>query len=377
MSHFGLFFFVFLINSLLVHVCPGQDINQKPIANSFKQDIQVYQKFLSPTLGTNCRMHPTCSNFAIASFQQKPQLAGFFKTADRLIRCGNDDGEYRIAVLNDVPRLLDPVLDTSVQLRKVFFYSWIDSVCSGLPFICHLLQVQLYDEAILEIHRERFKNTDIVNNRQLQLTLLEAYCYLSKGEKDKVIQLCSAYLKYTWNSHLAEILADAYTNSNHSALAATVYKSILDSIGSSSPSSIYKKLVYNMSVLEEWSTAWDYLKKSPDSNFEIITSVNKCATTKYKSPTKAALFGIIPGMGYLYAGQSQSALTAFCFNGLVLFASYDLIKNRQYGMGVLMSAMSMSFYIGNIYGGARSVKKLNVYRKSQLLKPIESWSFGH
>jgi hypothetical protein len=60
---------------------------------------------------------------------------------------------------------------------------------------------------------------------------------------------------------------------------------------------------------------------------------------------------------------------------MTAYASYDLLRRGQYGMGVLMTAMSMSFYIGNIYGSGRSAKKYNQYRNERILQPIEKWAY--
>ena len=49
--------------------------------------IKIYQKFLSPLLGQNCRFHPTCSQYAIEAIS----TFGFFKGAllaiKRILRC--------------------------------------------------------------------------------------------------------------------------------------------------------------------------------------------------------------------------------------------------------------------------------------------------
>ncbi|MDR0746764.1 MAG: membrane protein insertion efficiency factor YidD [Helicobacteraceae bacterium] len=49
--------------------------------------IRLYQMTLSPFLGRQCRFYPSCSEYALWSFAQKPFFAALFSTAWRLARC--------------------------------------------------------------------------------------------------------------------------------------------------------------------------------------------------------------------------------------------------------------------------------------------------
>jgi len=49
--------------------------------------VRVYQAVLSPYLGGHCRFYPSCSNYAIMSFEKDGALAGTLKTLWRLARC--------------------------------------------------------------------------------------------------------------------------------------------------------------------------------------------------------------------------------------------------------------------------------------------------
>lgn len=50
--------------------------------------IRAYQIILSPYLGRNCRFYPTCSNYAIAVYQEWGFLRGTLLTIKRLLKCG-------------------------------------------------------------------------------------------------------------------------------------------------------------------------------------------------------------------------------------------------------------------------------------------------
>ncbi|MCH7947824.1 MAG: membrane protein insertion efficiency factor YidD [candidate division Zixibacteria bacterium] len=49
--------------------------------------IRIYQILISPLIGSNCRFHPSCSNYAIESFSQYGVMKGFFLTLKRLSKC--------------------------------------------------------------------------------------------------------------------------------------------------------------------------------------------------------------------------------------------------------------------------------------------------
>jgi uncharacterized protein len=49
--------------------------------------IRLYQRTLSPLLGTHCRFHPTCSAYAAEAISRHGFLKGVFLGGRRLLRC--------------------------------------------------------------------------------------------------------------------------------------------------------------------------------------------------------------------------------------------------------------------------------------------------
>ncbi len=49
--------------------------------------IRLYQIFLSPYFGNQCRFTPTCSNYAIYQFEHKKLHIAFVKSIWRILRC--------------------------------------------------------------------------------------------------------------------------------------------------------------------------------------------------------------------------------------------------------------------------------------------------
>lgn len=78
-----------------------------------------------------------------------------------------------------------------------------------------------------------------------------------------------------------------------------------------------------------------------------------------KSEQTAQLLNFIPGAGYLYLGQTQSAITAFLLNGLTSYAAGYFFYHGNIPAGVLFTSVEMGWYFGGIIGAKESAKLYN------------------
>jgi len=53
--------------------------------------IKFYQKFISPSLGFNCRFYPTCSEYTYQTIKKYGLLKGSWKGIKRIFRCNSWD----------------------------------------------------------------------------------------------------------------------------------------------------------------------------------------------------------------------------------------------------------------------------------------------
>jgi hypothetical protein len=49
--------------------------------------IRLYQRFLSPLLGANCRFSPTCSAYAVEAIEKHGAVKGGVMSIWRILRC--------------------------------------------------------------------------------------------------------------------------------------------------------------------------------------------------------------------------------------------------------------------------------------------------
>lgn len=79
-----------------------------------------------------------------------------------------------------------------------------------------------------------------------------------------------------------------------------------------------------------------------------------------KSVGKAQfLNALLPGSGYLYLGQKQSALTAFLLNGLFIAASIYCFDHGNIAAGVIFTSFEAGWYFGGVYGAGLEAKCYN------------------
>lgn len=79
-----------------------------------------------------------------------------------------------------------------------------------------------------------------------------------------------------------------------------------------------------------------------------------------KSVAKARqLNAVLPGLGYLYVGQKQAAVTSFLINALFTGASYYFFKNGNVPMGIITASLESGWYLGGINGAGLAAQEYN------------------
>jgi hypothetical protein len=79
-----------------------------------------------------------------------------------------------------------------------------------------------------------------------------------------------------------------------------------------------------------------------------------------KSVRKAEMLNaLLPGAGYLYVGQKQTALTSFVINALFIWAAYNFFDHGNIAAGIITSSLEFGWYFGGINGAGLSASQYN------------------
>lgn len=80
---------------------------------------------------------------------------------------------------------------------------------------------------------------------------------------------------------------------------------------------------------------------------------------KRKSPGLATVLGIVPGLGYWYAGHRQTAIASLLVNGIFVGGTIQAFRADQDILGGFLCLLTASWYGGNIYGSAGAARRYN------------------
>lgn len=98
---------------------------------------------------------------------------------------------------------------------------------------------------------------------------------------------------------------------------------------------------------------------------ELARQARSHAVLPHKSPLLAgALSALVPGLGHLYLGLPGIALAALGWNALFLFATWDALHHRLWGVGASLGFLEGLWYGGAIFGAVSGAEKYN--RDAQL-----------
>jgi uncharacterized membrane protein len=94
----------------------------------------------------------------------------------------------------------------------------------------------------------------------------------------------------------------------------------------------------------------------------LLDLYHESSTLKYKSRFLAgSLSAVVPGLGKVYTGRWKDAFVSLLFVAGTGFQAYRAFSEKgvESVYGWIMGTLSLGFYIGNIYGSAKSARLYN------------------
>jgi len=357
--------------------------SEKNRESSTADYIRFYQKYISEIRGQECPMYPSCSNFGLKAFKETSFTTAFILTSDRLLRCGHDFKNYSLTLRENGFKNLDyPIYDDAPKelyyTGNSYYYAYSDTLKDSnlaLGLVKSLLNDALYNEALLEIKRIQYLHP--VFNAELFVN--ELICLRATGEFEKAIYSYEVHCPETFKDkpEILYQLATVYYNlDNYDKALEIVNKSLVNTDNKylKAKSLSFQGVLYAHQY--DWKNALSTFESLDTNTFSNAISKDKIRILKsslplkQKKPAVAALLSIIPGAGYAYSGHKQTAISAFIINGLLTYATYSNLKNKNYGMSALTGVFNLSFYIGNIYGSSKSAMRYNSNQKQNLCNKL-------
>lgn len=351
---------------------------QKSRDNNAADDyLNVYQKYLSGLKNTTCSMYPSCSNYAKMAFQDYSFPKAMVMTADRLTRCSHDLDMYTTTYIYGYPAAVDFPPSRSVPEGLIVDYTnppvYIssqmknDSVDFSTDFIVYLINQKNYQGALYEIDKTIFGlKGNGLTNADLYACKLKCFEGL-KRYADGIDAFERLFPKTVTNNYctlfsvarLYNLMGNDESSITYYEKAASIYSA---EQSMAHPYSELGKLYAKQKRYDDAKTAFKD-KLALDDNYEAYNSsigvIENMKSFKNKSKPVAMVLSILPGGGYFYTKQPKSAITALLLNGILGYASYTSFKSKNYGVGAILSVMSLSFYLGNIVGAGNSAIKYN------------------
>ncbi len=227
----------------------------------------------------------------------------------------------------------------------------------------HEYQIGLGFSKMLDLYQAitAFKRALILipekNPRHIEIEYEVLFCYYLAKKYDAVLEtfetshLRQATPDFIAYNDLLVILYDAYQAQNNPQAA----NQILQLIEQHHPETAKTlTLSYNLAH----GNIDDAKALAPtNSSFEaLLTSYEN----ERKSVSKAKTYNaLLPGAGYLYLGQTQSAITAFLLNGLFITASALCFTHHNAAAGAIFASFECGWYFGGIYGAGEEAKFYN------------------
>lgn len=377
-------FSLLILSMLTLSWASAQDSTKVSAAEDY---IGIYQKYIGGIRGGECPMEPSCSMYGLEAFRSKSFVGASLATTDRLVRCGHDHRHYGSTWTTRGLKLLDQPPGSAVDERRYYRskgfspgYTDPEHKDSTVLFISRLINEQMYEQALLEIERSQFYggdfNVDLFINKMICLTELD--------QEEKVVYAYATLLPDAHKEHEEALyhLAKAHYRLANYNDAISYCELALARMADGTDAEYIRRRLQSLAALayarsEEWLRAKDVfvergligVSNGPSREEDII---RKYLSSKRKKPIIAGgLSALVPGAGFLYSGHGQTALSALILNGLLAYATYSTVQAENYGMALLTGIFSLSFYLGNISGSAKSAKRYNESERREALFELE------
>lgn len=117
--------------------------------------------------------------------------------------------------------------------------------------------------------------------------------------------------------------------------------------------------------------AVEVLSRHDDVDQKALHAIREYQAGRDKKPVVGGLLGLIPGMGFAYAGEYGNALRSLILNSLFIYGMVHTAERDQWGGFAVITFFELTWYSGSIYGGVDAAHRYNRRRLEDALSDVE------
>lgn len=192
----------------------------------------------------------------------------------------------------------------------------------------------------------------------------------------KYDQVCSSYERYldkivVRDQYLAidciMLIYEAYSHQNRQNEASSLLETLPKTETTFQTLSLYQTLMRNSE--DCFSEALKISSGLTANQKEELSHLVALYRDSKKHPeTAASLNALLPGAGYVYVREYQTAATAFLLNGLFMAATWQFFSLHQPAAALIAGGFEVGWYAGGIVGAHLAATTYNERLREQLLK---------
>lgn len=120
----------------------------------------------------------------------------------------------------------------------------------------------------------------------------------------------------------------------------------------------------------DWDGAAALLAQSPVAETNALAALCSYREGRDKSVGLGGVLGMIPGAGYMYAGEWANGFRSLILNAIFIFGMVHTAQEEQWGAFAVISFFEFTWYSGSIYGGIDASHRYNRKRLETCAREI-------
>ena len=232
-----------------------------------------------------------------------------------------------------------------------------------VSFARHLASKEEYYRAFIELQRCRSYYPDYLTAGTFHVS--EVYLLYRGKRYDEILKMTSMAEDNIIDKLDAVFAADVYLNlADFDKAVSLLEPSFTYGAGNDYNLFLYKRLFLSYLLLKRIDKAKKLIEDNKTESSDIAGFEDAIGYTgdyfdSERSPFAALAMGVIPGLGYAYAGQKETGIAAFLVVSIFSALTYYSFKTDNKPLGIFFGAAGTFFYAGNILGGYTASKKYN------------------